>query len=632
MANKVLVASLTFVLVCAACATVLSQGFCGQLYKETSEFASSYKITIQNGCYLTYRDLYVSFPLSLRDYYEGKSHALNGEMDFAKFVTPSAVQSIAENLRGLTGELPYCDEEFANAVLTFVRQIPYVRSNAKYPVETLFSNQADCDGLSVLAASVMKAGGLDVVLFFYGGINPTHMNIGVCLEQMPVTRSWWASPSGFEHNNKTYWVAECTSLSDWTVGDRPELLSSVEPIVIPLINCRENLPIQVSSSLDIPMNSSAISINLAEVYSETNDGTRILNVSGSIYPPLANQLVVLYINQPGYAPTAYAAFTDEYGKYAEMWNATIPGTYILKASWCGSLNYSGSDSDAITVLIGAEKPVVVAYSGENSESQISEIQFQQYFPLNIAMLNRVSKEFLKNNLTGTDIVLSGDFMVLSDGHEVDLNKTTITIPSHPRTYRLPRSRQLVTIMVPERVMTIPGADRLSSHFGFMLTRNNQDNYTASVRTLNGGDLSEITQNLTERSAVVINASNVAAKQSWYKAKAIVSKEYVAVEVCDNNGTLLDKVAQANTSKNASLLGVLMMYQTGQIVAFKNLNVETISHGALSLAQETALEPTIVKSIDFLYPHVRASLLSAGAFLAFLSLWQRRKRPNRTKMR
>jgi len=625
MTKKVLVTLLTIVLVCAAFAPVLNPAFCSQLSKDTGNFTSSYKIAIQNGYHLTERDLYVSFPLSLIDYYEAKSHTLNDEMDFVKFVTPSAVQSIAEKLRGITQEMPYCDEEFANTVLTFVRQIPYVKSNAKYPVETLFSNKADCDGLSVLAASVMKAGGLDVVLLFYSGINPTHMNIGVCLEQMPVTRSWWASPTGFEHDNKTYWVAECTSLSDWTVGDRPELLSSIEPTVIPLTNCREDFPVQVSSSLDNPMNSSAISINLAEIYSETNDGTRIVNVSGSISPPLPNQLVVLYINQPGYAPTAYIAFTDAYGKYAEIWNATLPGTYVLKASWCGSLNYSGSDSDAITVLIGAEKPVVVAYSGESSESQISEIQFQQNFPLNIAMLNRVSKEFLKSNLTGTDIVLSGDFMVLSDGHEVDLNKTTITIPSHPRTYRLPRSRQLVTIMVPERVISIPGAERLSSHFCFILTRNIQDNYTASVRTLNGDDLSEITQNLTEKRAVVINASKVAAKQSWYKAKAIVSKDYVSVEVCHNNGTLLDKVSQTKTSKNASVLGVLMMYQTGQIVAFKNLNVETIPHDTLILSQETALEATEDNSIDFLYPPVRASLLSAGAFLAIVSLWQRRKR-------
>jgi hypothetical protein len=185
-------------------------------------------------------------------------------------------------------------------------------------------------------------------------------------------------------------------------------------------------------------------------------------------------------------------------------------------------------------------------------------------------------------------------------------------------------------MVPERVISIPGAERLSSHFGFILTRSVQDNYTASVRTLNGDDLSEITQNITERRAVVINASNVAAKQSWCKAKAIVSKDYVAVEVCNNNGTLLDKMSQTKTSQNASLLGVLMMYQTGQIVAFKNLNVDTISHDTLILSQETTLEATEENSIDFLYPPVRASLLSAGVLLAILSLYQRRKRPRPPK--
>jgi hypothetical protein len=622
MAKKILATLFTILVVGLAWASAPNQGSCGQVSEDTSNFESSYTFTIQDGYYPADHTLYVSLPPSVRDYYAGKSHTIKNQMDYVKFVTPNAVQPIAENMRAITRENPYNDEQFANAVLMVVREITYVRSNAKYPVETLVSNQADCDGLSILAASLMKAGGLDIVLLLYNGINPTHMNIGVCLKQMPVSHSWWASPAGFEYNNKTYWVAECTSLADWTVGDRPKLIASTEPQVIPLTNCEKSSPAQVSSSLDSSMQSSTISINLAAVYSEAGDGVRIVNVSGSISPALPNQTIALYVNQPSCEPTVFRIVTDEFGNYTKSWNVTFPGTYIMKTSWSGFFNHSGSDSNAVTFFIGAQQPIIAESINDISDRQVSETQYQQYSPLFMTLLNKGSKEFLNSNLTGTDIVLSGDFMILSDGHEITPNDTTITIPAHPRTYRLP-SRRIVTIMVPEEVKMIPGTERLNSHFGFILKQNIQDNYTASVKALNGDDLSQITQNLDESRAVFINASDVAAKETWYKAIAKMSGDYIGVEVRDENGTRLDSISQNNSSQDLSEIGILMTYQTGQIIAFKNLNVESIIHNTPTIASEAAQG----KGFEFLYPYVRLSLLSAGTVLAIVCFWQRRKSYN-----
>lgn len=622
MANKSLATLLVVLVVGFSWAFILNQGSCGQVSEGTTNFESSYTFTVQNGYYPTDHNLYVSFAPSVRDYYAWKSHAINSQMDYVKFVTPSAVLSIAENIRTITSEIPYNDEQFANAVLMVVREIAYVKSNAKYPVETLVSNRADCDGLSILAASLMKAGGLDVVLLLYNGINPSHMNIGVCLKQMPVCRAWWASPAGIEYDNKTYWVAECTSLADWTVGDRPELIVSTEPQVISLTNCEKSSPAQVSSSLDSPMQSSTISINLAAVYSEASDGARFVNVTGSISPPLPNRTVALYVNQPNYPPLAFRIVTDEFGNYTKSWNATLPGTYIMKTSWSGSVNHSGSDSDAVTVFIGAQQPMITEFSNEISGRQVSEMQYQQYFPWFMTLLNKGPKEFLKSNLTGTDIVLSGDFIILSDGHELAPDDVTITIPAHPRTYRLP-SRRIVTIMVPEEVKMIPGAERLNSHFGFILKQNVQDNYTASVKALNGDDLSQIVQSLDKSRAIFINASNIAAKESWYKAIAKVSGDYIAVEVRDENGTRLDSMSQNKRSQDLGEIGILMTYQTGQIVAFKNLNVEAITHKTSTIALETSNGT----GFKVLYPYVRLSLLSAGTILAIVCLWQRRQSRN-----
>jgi hypothetical protein len=294
----------------------------------------------------------------------------------------------------------------------------------------------------------------------------------------------------------------------------------------------------------------------------------------------------------------------------------------LKTSWHGFFNFSGSDSDAITVFIGAQQPIIAGLFNDISERQVSQTQPQQYSPMYMAFLNQCPKEFLKSNLSGTDIILSGEFIVLSDGHEITPNDTTITIPAHPITYRMP-SRRIVTVMVPEEVRTIPGTELLNSHFGFILKQNVQDSYTASVKALKGDDLSQITQSLDENRTIFINASNIAAKETWYKAIAKVSGDYIAVEIRDKNGTRLDSLSQTKSNQDLSELGIIMTYQTGQIIAFKNLNFETISHNTPLIAQEAAQG----NSFEFLYPYMRASLLSAGTVLATVCLWQRRKSNN-----
>ena len=116
--------------------------------------------------------LYVSIPPSLINYYGNLTHSLNDNSDYAQFVIPQVVAPIAECLQKDTASLPYSNEVFADAVLAFVHQIPYNVTAVKYPVETLVDNYGDCVGLSILAASIMEAGGLNVVLLLYTDVNP----------------------------------------------------------------------------------------------------------------------------------------------------------------------------------------------------------------------------------------------------------------------------------------------------------------------------------------------------------------------------------------------------------------------------------------------------------------------------
>ncbi len=624
MGRKFLIALLTITIVSVAWASALNQTLSSNSPERKENLELSYTFTAQNGYYLADHKLYVSIQPSVHEYYAAKNHVVNGPGDYVKLVTPEAVKSIAENIRTATNATPYADEEFANAVLMIVHEIPYLKSNAKYSVETLVDNEADCDGLSILAASLMKAGGLDVVLLLYNDISPPHMNIGVRLDQMPVSHSWWTAPAGIEYGNKTYWVAECTSLAGWTVGDNPRLLENAKPQVIPVSNCEKNSPAKVTSSLDSEFMPSSTSISLTAVYSNSST-ERIVNISGSISPIFPNETVTLYVNQPGYAPTVLETTTDEVGQYALSWNTTLPGTYVMKTSWCGFLNYSGSDSDAITVFIGAQQPIITEWP-EVVVDNAGYDSPQTSSPWYMTLLSQGSKKFLERNLTGTDVTLSGDFMILSDGHEITPNDTIITIPAHKEIYRLPRSRQTVTVQIPERQITIPGAELLNSQFGFTLQQSSANNYTATVKTIDDNGVSEIAQKI-ENGAVFINASDVTAKNVWQKAVAKVSGDVLTAEIYDQKGSLLKTVSQNKTSQNLDDIGVLVTYPTGQILAFKNLKVEATSHEVPPTTQNVSQG----NSYEFLYPYIQASLLLAGFSLAIVSLWQKRKDKKRSQL-
>src|SRR3990170_8838158 len=266
----------------------------------SGNFERTFTFDVQQGLFRSMHTLYVSVPASLYDYYNSKSHFVNADGDYVKFVTSDAFKPIAEDIQNVTSDLAYSDEQFANAVLSVVRQVSYVRSAVKYPVEAIVENSGDCDPLSLLAAAIMKAGGLDVVLLYYKGLNPSHMNLGVYMPNSPVYRSIWTVPTGFEYNNKTYWMAEATSRGEWKVGDKPDLLASAKPSIIPLDYVVEPSPAGVSSSLDTPLIPSTIYASLFLDNSSLTETERLVTISGEISPSNSDRTVVMYISQNGY--------------------------------------------------------------------------------------------------------------------------------------------------------------------------------------------------------------------------------------------------------------------------------------------------------------------------------------------
>src|SRR4030066_966317 len=328
----------------------------------SNNFERTFTFEVQQGLFRSMHTLYVSVPASLYDYYNSKSHFVTADGDYAKFMTSEAFKPIAEDIQNVTSNLAYSDEQFANAVLAVVRQVSYVRSTVKYPVEAIVENSGDCDVLSLLAASIMKAGGLDVVLLYYKGLKPSHVNLGVYLPHSPVYRSGWTVPTGFEYNNKTYWMAEATSRGGWNGGDKPALLAYAQPSIIPLNIVAEPSPARVSSSLDTPLIPSTISASLSLDNSSLSEKERLLTISGEILPSNSNNTVVMYINQDRNPIKTSKTVTDSDGKYLFTWNFTSTGIYHIRTSLGDFSDYAGSDSEKLTVFISPYQPSI---DGEN---------------------------------------------------------------------------------------------------------------------------------------------------------------------------------------------------------------------------------------------------------------------------
>ncbi len=288
--------------------------------------------------------LNVVVPESLYEYYNGKDHKQVSVGNFAKFVTPYALKPVADKLWEI-----YSDhEDFANGVLMIVHQIPYrVTLPAKYPIETMVENCGDCDLFSYIAASIMKAGGLDVVLLYYE--DQTHMNIGVHLPHVPR----YARTQVFfvTYNGTRYYVAECTGdnwKEGWRVGECPQDLMQETPQIITLENCEEWAPGQVSASYETLL-SSTISLVASSIF--VIQGSTV-TLSGQLSPKLQNKPITIYVREGG-SPWSILAITetDSNGKFSYVWRVNGTGICQLRASWSGDEKYAGADSPVIGITV-----------------------------------------------------------------------------------------------------------------------------------------------------------------------------------------------------------------------------------------------------------------------------------------
>ena len=339
---------------------------------------SSYTLMNQEDGNYSYT-LNVDVPPFLNEYYAGLSHRSYTDNDFPKFVTPYSVQPIANTLRQIYPE----DEDFTNGILSIVHQIPYEETAEQfYPVETLLRNKGDCDMFSLLAASIMIAGGLDVVLLHYS--SDQHMNVGVHLAEDPLDAR--QDIYSIKKGDAEYYIAECTG-KNWRVGECPQDLQDASPVVVSLNNSEQIAPGQVSASFK---NLTPTTIDFSVSSAIVLEGSAV-TIEGQLLPAMPDQNVTLYSSASGSDWTVLATTkTQSEGKFTYLWQSLRMGEIKLRAGWTGNDKFAGTTSQSKTtfflplylialsaavIFIIVLCVVIIAVNGRRPKLQPSESEF-----------------------------------------------------------------------------------------------------------------------------------------------------------------------------------------------------------------------------------------------------------------
>jgi len=305
-------------------------------------------------------ELNVVVPQSLLQYYDDKRTDLRTS-NFPDFVTPYALKPIADCL----WQIYTTDEDFTNGVLMLVHQMTYVETApAKYPVETMVEGEGDCDLFSFVAASILEAGGIDVVLLYYETLS--HMNIGVHLSDPP--RNARDSVYFMTSNDTKYYIAECTGgnwKEGWRVGECPEDCKQASSEIYTLEEAELIAPGQVSASFTA-LETSTIYLEISSLVLLQNGA---ITLRGQISPDIVNGNVTIYAKF-NISPWRVigTTLTKSDGSFEYRWMVDTAGLCAMQASWSGNDQYTGAMSSTrntivvpffITVLSGVVILVVV---------------------------------------------------------------------------------------------------------------------------------------------------------------------------------------------------------------------------------------------------------------------------------
>jgi len=569
-----------------------------------SSIKKIYTFHTHNGTTQIPHKLYVSIPGSLYNYYKNQNHNLFDISEYSNFLTPNIFKSIAENIQKVTDKDSKSDEAFANAVLEIVQQIQYNSSGAKFPIETLVEYSGDCDPLSLLAASILKAGGLDVVLFYYETTPISHMNVGVHLAEEPIYL-YGKSPFYFEYEDKKYFTVE-TIADYWKVGDQPEGLTGFEPIIISLENYDNTSLLEISANLESPLLPSLISLNLDPDFLQVKDGETFINVSGSISPEYPNQLVLIHIVHDSFFSynIINKVRTDESGSYSFIWNFNSSGVYSIQTSWNGIQNYAGSVSEKLSFYIGLTQ-VLEHHEVPNT----IEIRSQTIpttglnFSGNRIVEHQRSRKLLEKNFTETNILFNAEFFILRDKKSIS-SEQNLTIPSYD--YIVFNRGNPITRTVPEKTILIPNyKQKLNNHLEFAINKNGNNNYSSTASILSDYDVSQI---IDDSDSLLFKTSQFAKENIWHKIVAEIIQNRIFIKLFDEENFLYYSEIIPIKQNKPDEFKILLKYEPDSIIVLKNLHTE-------NLDQENQINKE--ENVAFNYPKIFSENITTTASIESL---------------
>ena len=360
-----------------------------------------------------------------------------------------------------------------------------------------------------------------------------------------------------------------------------------------------------------PLNASSISINLSSDPSDNIDNKRTLTISGSISPAYQNETVAVYFSQDGISYNACRTETDYWGNYSFSWNLTSTGTYYVRTSWSGNADCTGADSEILTVFLGFPE-TLIQFRGPG----YYYIYGRAYIARHELRIRQGIEDFLDVQLSGTGVLLTGEFIILRSGQ-------IITIPRRGET-----KESLEKIVIPKgfQPLKLPYdiEQTTNNQFAFILQNSGGNNYTLNVKGLDNYEMAQINQP-GENKTAFMNASANIREGTWYRVSARISEDEITADLHDVNGTLMESMTIAHDGIDISELVILIANNTDRAVAFKDLKVETLNETKPPEAPEGAEgDKKAANDSELLAPYVNLAILLVATFAAVVYVTKRRR--------
>jgi hypothetical protein len=354
----------------------------------------------------------------------------------------------------------------------------------------------------------------------------------------------------------------------------------------------------------------------------------------------------MYVSKDEASYNVFRTETDYLGRYSFTWNFTSAGTYYFRTSWSGASNYAGADSEKLTVFVGFPK-IMGQFEGPGYDYIFSRTGIAAYE----LRIRQGVKEFINMNLSGTGILLSGEFIILRSEQTIQQSGQNVTIPKrimltslYPRhqvvikdnefllqsnnsnvkgyfnQIELPEQTTIIpTIPTGMQALRLPDNPVINDQFGFILRNNGEGNYSIDVKGLNEDDISQITELSEGNGTAFMDASSGIRDDTWYNVVTRMSEDEITSELYDANGTLLKSTASRDDDLSVTEFGLLIANYTDKIIAFKNLKAETLGQPNPQPEDNNIA----LKELTLLAPYIGLTILLAVVFAAGVSVFKRR---------